>query len=120
MALEYILGTSLPAGGPPAPGHPQSVLGRDHPAGDGLGAQLPPEAGHGGVDDEGYEEHEDGEGGEEQGGRGRTEPESNFLLTAPGPPGLVCLGVVRHVPAWPAGPHHVVSNKVIMRLLRSD
>ena len=65
MTLEDILSTSLPAGGPPAPGDPQSVLGRDDPAGDGAGAELPPQTRHGRVDDEGDEEHEDGEGGEE-------------------------------------------------------
>ena len=81
MALEYILGTSLPAGGPPAPGDPQPVLGRHDPAGDGAGAELPPEAGHCRVDDEGDEEDKDGEGGEEKSERGGTEPESDFLLS---------------------------------------
>ena len=65
VTLVYILGTSLSAGGPVTPGDPQSVLGRDDPAGDGAGAELPPQTRHGRVDDEGDEEHEDREGGEE-------------------------------------------------------
>ena len=40
MTLVYILGTSLSAGGPPTPGDPQPVLGRDDPAGDGAGGQT--------------------------------------------------------------------------------
>ena len=65
MALEYILSASLPAGGPATLGDPQPVLGGEDPAGDGAGAELPPQTRHGRVDDEGDEEHEDGEGGEE-------------------------------------------------------
>ena len=65
VTLVDVLSASLPAWWPATPGDPQPVLGRDDPAGDGAGAQLPPQTGHGRVDDEGDEEHKDGEGGEE-------------------------------------------------------
>ena len=78
LECQY-LSTSLPAGGPVTPGHPQPVDGRHHPAGHCSLADLSSQTRHRRVDDEGDEEQEDRQRAEQQGHRSRAKIEFDLL-----------------------------------------
>ena len=78
LECQY-LSTSLPAGGPVTPGHPQPVDGRHHPAGHCSLADLSSQTRHRRVDDEGDEEQEDRQRAEQQGQRSRAKIEFDLL-----------------------------------------